>query len=158
MRRAYATTVYTGQESETHVLLVHDYEVDLVVSQAEELLALLDRDRRIHRLEFRVLDNRNEPIPITVDTFVADIEDEIDEEFYERLPDIADGVGTGWLDFPAQYEHRLPFWVSHQTRVALPVVDYEGVWLLVGHNPSVEFLIHRWHTGEDTAGLASQYR
>ena len=150
MRRAYATNVYTGQESETHVLLVHGYEADLVVSQAEELLELLDRDHRIHRLEFRVLDNRNEPIPITVDTFVADIEDEIDEEFYEQLINLADGVRTGWLDFPAKYEHRLPFWVSYRTVVALPIVDYHGVCLSVGHNPSVEFLIHQWHTGEDT--------
>jgi hypothetical protein len=146
MKRIYATDIYRGQHAETLVMAVPEADLQAARSTAEQARSLLELDPRIRRVELKT------DGPIFVETFVLDLLEgtDIDDELCERIQDLAEGAIREPVYLPNEYETRMPSWFSYRRELATPIIDEYGIWLRIGYNPSVEFLIHPWHTGEDT--------
>jgi len=142
--RAYATNLYTGQETETRILLIDEHTCQFIIDSAKRLRPILGQHPDLDAIDLHL---ENSPM---VETFTLDVDGQhIDDNLYHQLDQLAFGnTRSLYIQWPEENRPQMSGWYTYRRNSTSVIVNRSGVWLRIGSGPVVEFCIHRWH--EDT--------
>jgi len=131
MYRVYVNWAYHGQESEPHILVIHESDVEAALSKAEKMKQLLDNTavKLMFRLDY----------PVRVGFASLEILGEYMDDFiYEKLMALESG------EYANITTDEISHWrksVHYEEDLILFAVDQFGVYAVYGDNPYEHFQI-----------------